>query len=164
MSTAKQIASLAVACCAALAACTSGDDTAADSPAAATAGSDTANRPAATLSLSQLAGTWNMRSVPESGADTTTTLSVIRATADTTGWTQTLPGRQPLPVRIRVSGDSLTTQTGPYESVRRRGVQVTTRGVYRLQGDSLVGVSIARYATTGADSVLRLRSVGKRAP
>jgi hypothetical protein len=56
------------------------------------------------------------------------------------------------------------TDTGPYESVRRKGVQVTTNTVFRLEGDSLVGISVARYATKGVDSVMRFRVTGSRAP
>jgi hypothetical protein len=43
-------------------------------------------------------------------------------------------------------------------------MQVTTHGVYRKDGDKLVGRVTAHYATKGADSVLVLRSEGTRAP
>ena len=62
-----------------------------------------------------------------------------------------------MPVRVTVSGDSIMTATGPYESVLRKGVQVTTDGVLRKQDGKLVGISTAHYRTAGADSVVRLR-------
>jgi hypothetical protein len=85
------------------------------------------------------------------------------ATADTSGWTLTGPNRKPIPVRvIAVAGDSIVTAAGPFESFIRKGVQVTTRAVYRLQGDKLVGTTEARYAIGGRDSVAHRPSEGTR--
>jgi len=164
MSIVKHIAPLAaVGCAALLVACSAGDKAADDSAAVTTPAATPPAAPAA-ISLAQLAGKWNTRSVPASGSDTTPTLSVLTATADTTGWTMTLTNRPPQPVRVRVMGDSVMMEVGPYESVRRRGVMVTTQSVTRMQGDSLVGMTVARYKNAGADSVLRLRTSSKRAP
>ena len=115
------------------------------------------------LTPAMLAGTWNMRATPESG-DTTATTYVLNAAADTTGWTITFPGGQPIPVRVRVEGDSVMTEAGPYDSVRRPGVKVQTNSVGRISGDSMTGTAVARYTTTGADSVVRLRFSGTRTP
>jgi hypothetical protein len=115
------------------------------------------------LSAAQLAGKWNVRAVPFSG-DTTPTMSVLTATSNNDGWTLTFPNRPPIETRVRFDGDSAMTDTGPYESVRRKGVQVTTNAVLRLDGDSLVGISVARYATRGVDSVMRFRVTATRAP
>ena len=38
------------------------------------------------------------------------------------------------------------------------------RDAMRLVGDSLVGTTIARYASAGPDSVMNMRTTGKRAP
>ncbi len=158
---------LALACCTAtLAACPGpdtddedtmmGDTTAMGAPMPAPAG--------ATISLADVAGRWNMHNVPETG-DTTPTRFVLNATADRTGWTFAFPGREPIQMRvIDVSGDSIVTEAGPYESARRPGVQVSTQSVFRMRGDQLTGTTVARYQTTGADSVLRLRGEGTRAP
>lgn len=116
----------------------------------------------AMLSLGEVAGTWNMRSVPETGSDTGATTYVLDAKADTSGWTIIFPNRAPVPVRVWAQGDSIVAESS-YESVRRPGVQVTTHSVFRLRSDSLVGISVARYAAAGADSVLRLRTSGARA-
>ena len=120
---------------------------------------------APTISLADLAGRWDVTSTPESGSDMTPTRYTLTATSDMTGWSITFPDR-PEPVALRVvsvDGDSVVTEAGPFESVRRKGVQVTTRGVLRLAGDRLVGSTRARYETTGADTVLILRTEGVRA-
>ncbi len=75
------------------------------------------------------------------------------------------PNQRPLPMRIvALAGDSLVSEAGPYASVCRSGVQVSTRSVLRLQGGRLVGRTVARYPTTGPDSVLQLRTEGTRQP
>lgn len=117
---------------------------------------------AATISLADVAGTWDMRSVPETGADTTATVYQIQATAD--GWTLYLPDRDPIEAAVTTSGDSIIVDAGPFESVRRAGLMVSTRGVFRLEGDRLVGTTVAHYQTTEADSVLSLHVEGTRAP
>jgi hypothetical protein len=151
-------------CCTALAVvgCAKSDDAVTTDTAAGTAA--VTATPVTTISLADVAGRWNLRSVPETG-DTTPITSQINATADTSGWTMTLPNRQPVATRvIVVAGDSIVTETGPFESVLRRGVQVTTRTTMRLRDGRLVGSTTARYSTTGPDSVLRLRVEGARAP
>jgi hypothetical protein len=117
---------------------------------------------APTISLADVAGTWDVRSVPESGADTTATVYQIQATAD--GWTFLLPDRDPIVATVTTSGDSIMTDAGPFESVRRAGTMVSTHAVFRLEGDRLVGTTVARYETSGADSVLTLHTEGTRAP
>ena len=156
---------------AALAGCSSRDRSASDTAAAVSAIPDSAAgtmaaTPAAPapISLGAVAGRWDMRAVPESG-DTTATTYVMTATADSTGWMMAFPDRAPVKVRIvSVAGDSIVADAGPYASVRRRGVQVTTHSVMRMQGDRLVGHTTAHYKTTGPDSVLQLRTEGTRRP
>ncbi|HET7691877.1 MAG TPA: hypothetical protein VFM44_02185 [Gemmatimonadota bacterium] len=113
------------------------------------------------ISLADIAGTWDMRSVPVSGEDTTATVYQSVITPD--GWTLMLPDREPVEGVVTTSGDSIMVDAGPFESVRRDGVMVTTRTVYRLEGDRLVGTTTARYATSGADSVLELATEATRA-
>jgi hypothetical protein len=119
--------------------------------------------PAPTLNLADLAGTWNMRTMPE-GSDSTLLTYTMTLTGTTEGWTINFQGRDPLPMTATVSGDSVITTVAPYESMLRKGVQVSTSSVVRLVGGRLVGTTIARYSTTGADSVVRLRMEGTRAP
>ena len=118
----------------------------------------------APISLADVAGNWAMRTMTESG-DSTLVSYVMVASADPSGWTFNFPQRTPVPVRVvAVAGDSIITEAGPYESVLRKGVQVTTHSVTRLQDGRLVGTTVARYATSSSDSVLHLRFQGTRAP
>ena len=131
------------------------DTTAAAAPAAVPAPAP-APAPAATLSLADLAGKWTGPTRPEN-SDSVLVVATITATADTAGWTLILPKRPPIPLHVSVSGDSLLFSNGPYESVLRKGVQVTTESVSRMQDGKMVGTTIAHYKTGGADSVRRIR-------
>jgi hypothetical protein len=85
------------------------------------------------------------------------------ATADESGWSFNFPKRDPIPVRVvAVEGDSIVTEAGPYESVLRKGVQVSTRTVTRLDGDRLTGTTVAKYEG-GSNPEIRLMCVGERA-
>jgi hypothetical protein len=150
---------------AALAGCARKENAAVDtsSAMASSTASTTMAAPAA-VNLADVAGKWNMRSVPTSGTDTSATTYVLTATNNTSGWTIKFPNRAAaVPVRVTVEADSIVTASGPYESVRRRGVQVTTNGVLRLQSGSLVGSTTAHYRVRTADSVLVLNTSGTRA-
>jgi hypothetical protein len=103
-------------------------------------------------------------STPLGGPDTTPVQAVLTATADTAGWTLTFPNRKPLPARVQASGDSVTIDIGPYSSVIRKGVQVTTQLVDRMQDGKLVGMGNAHYKTTKSDSVIHLRTEATKAP
>jgi hypothetical protein len=118
--------------------------------------------PAATISLADIAGKWKMRTTDESGGHPVE--AVLNATADSSGWTMTAPKRKPVPVRVvAVAGDSIVTESGPYESFILKGVQVTTRNISRLQDGKLVGMTEAHYALKGGrDSVAQRSSVGTR--
>ncbi len=124
---------LAIFCCAAiLVGCGKSEvqpprDTTAMAPAAS-------ERPAA-MSLADLAGKWKLRTTDEAGGNAVE--SGLTATADTTGWTLTRPGGKVVPVHVvAVAGDSLALEPDPYESALRKGVQVRSRMVLRLQGES----------------------------
>ena len=143
-----------------LAGCAKKDDTAVDTTSASsTTAVTTAPAP---INLADVAGTWNMDAVPTSG-DPKPTKSVIVATGNTSGWTITFPGGKAIPMRVTVDGDSIVTEAGPYASVRRKGVQVTTNGVMRLQSGSLVGTTTAHYKVKTADSVLVLNTTATKA-
>jgi hypothetical protein len=116
----------------------------------------------APIALSDLAGTWHVRSTPQGGADTTATEYTLTATGTTDGWKIKFANGLEVPVRVTASGDSIVTDAGPYTSVRRKGVKVTTRGVLRKDGDKLTGTTVAHYNVKTADSVLTLRSEGTK--
>jgi len=150
----------------ALVGCTKGDQatkdttTAAATPAPAAA----APTPPPALSLADVAGKWQMRAVPESGTDTTTTTYVLTATADTTGWMIAFPSGLKVPLHVMASGDSVIATTGSFASQRRKGVKVMTQNTMRLQNGKIVGTTVAHYTNAGADSVLHLRTEGTKMP
>ncbi len=115
------------------------------------------------ISLASVAGKWNSE-IKIAGTEKVLLTMEITATADTSGWTFTFPGKPPVPVRVlAVAGDSIVTEAGPYDSALRPGTMVTTHSVMRLVGDKLVGTSAAHYDGTPADSVIRLSTEGTRA-
>jgi len=119
--------------------------------------------PSATISLADLAGTWSMRGVTEDGKNTVVNYELV-AKAESSGWTLNFANREPIPLHVvAVAGDSIVLEAGPYESVLRKGVQVTTHTVGRVQDGKLVGLTVARYSTTGPDSVVPVRFEGTRA-
>ncbi|HEX6106968.1 MAG TPA: hypothetical protein VFZ26_15375 [Gemmatimonadales bacterium] len=120
--------------------------------------------PAGSLALADMAGTWKVRSTVEGDESTVVTYDMV-TTADRSGWSIQFPGREPIPVRVvAVEGDSVVSEAGPFESQLRKGVQVRTNVVSRMQDGKLVGTVVARYDVTGADSVARLNFEGTRAP
>ena len=155
---------IALCCCAVvLAGCNKPKEQAPAAEAPAAAPETPAAPPApAPIALADLAGKWNMRTMPENSDSTLISWEMV-ATGDTTGWVSHFPKRKPVAVRVAVGGDSIVLESGPYESVLRKGVQVTTHTVDRLQDGKLVGTTTAHYKTTGPDSVRQLRVEGTRA-
>jgi hypothetical protein len=135
-------------------------------PDAAPPATDTtaAAMPAApTVSLADFAGTWQVRGTNEAGDSIVA--YTLTASADAAGWSITFPGRDPIPASVAtVAGDSVITDAGPFESAVRPGVQVTTHTIWRLVDGRVVGMTTARYATTGPDSVAMIRGEGTRMP
>ena len=115
----------------------------------------------APISLADVAGKWNMRTMAE-GSDSSLVTYELDAGADGSSWTFNFPKRKPVKVKVQASGDSLITEAGPYESLLRKGVEVTTNAVLRLQDGKLVGTTVAHYATSGPDSVRNLRVEGTK--
>jgi hypothetical protein len=116
---------------------------------------------AATVSLSDFAGTWKVRSSDVGGGNPIET--ELRATGDTSGWTLVGPDKKTYPVRVSaVGGDSIVTESGPRPSFVRKGLQVTTRTVLRLEGDRLVGRTESRFKVGGRDSVAQRINEGTR--
>jgi hypothetical protein len=123
---------------------------------------DTAAAPAA-ISLADVAGTWNLETAAM-GSDSVLVTSQLMATGTMDGWMMMLPNRDPVPVRVlAVDADSIVTEMGPFPSVLREGVMVTTRSVFKLRDSTLAGRLTAQYAGGGADSIVTLRSRGTRA-
>jgi hypothetical protein len=111
--------------------------------------------------LERFAGTWELKQWNNVG-DTIPTV-IIRATADTTGWTAEFPNREPIAVRvIDASGDLVVTEMGPFPSVIRPGVEVTVQFINHLYGEELRGHLLAIYNVNGPSAILRGRTEGRR--
>ena len=136
-------------------ACARGEDEIVpDSPAAAV-------MPA--LTFADFAGRWNIQLLGDM-SDSVVATYELNATADGSSWTLTPTGREPIPVRAAVEGDSLTLDAGPYKSNSPPDVDVTTNAVSRLEGGMLVGTFVSQYALAAGDSVVRGRLRGTRVP
>ncbi len=107
-----------------------------------------------------VAGTWEGKSTigPK---DSVVVTNVVTATANTKGWTLKFPNRDLLPARIiAAGGDSVVIEVGPYESILRKGQQVTTRTTGHYKGDVMTGTFEAKY--TNGD-VVKGKSAATRA-
>jgi hypothetical protein len=151
-------------CAVLLTACAKKDNAATDTTVATTTDSAAAPAPPAptAINLADIAGKWNLSSVPTTGT-ATPVKSVLDAKSTTSGWTLTFPGRKPVAEHVTVAGDSVMLESDPYESVLRKGVQVRTTGVFRLQNGNLIGQNTAHYSVKTADSVLVLNTTATRA-
>lgn len=101
---------------------------------------------AATLDV---AGTWTMENTVKTtaGADTVVNSELV-ATATRKGWVLHLAGRDPIPTRVvAMGGDSVVTAAGPFQSVVRAGLKVTTRETLHFKGDSVSGSMEAHYSS-----------------
>ena len=77
------------------------------------------------IKLSDVAGTWHGQSMV-GPKDSVVVQTVLHATANTKGWTMTLPKGKPIPVRVvSVGGDSVVTEAGPFPSYLRPGQTVS---------------------------------------
>jgi hypothetical protein len=118
----------------------------------------------APIMMADVAGTWDVKVMPEVGDSTLLTYEMT-ATGDAVGWTIKFPDRaKPEPVRVTVDADSIITEAGPYPSALRKGATVTVQGSLRLQDGKLVGRSVAHYSGNTADSVRTVRLEGTKRP
>ena len=109
-----------------------------------------------------VAGTWSVSVMPED-RDTTLLLFMLNATNEATGWTMTLPNREPMEVKVvSMDHDSIVFENGPFPSAIQKGVMVRQRSTVRLEGDTIRGRTIARYDVKGADSLRVLRTQAVR--
>jgi len=117
---------------------------------------------AATPAPMNVAGTWTVKVMPQA-KDTVLLSYKLVATNDKTGWMLMLPNRKPMEGRVTsMDNDSIVIENGPYESVLRKNVQVWTHSSMHMEGDKLVGTTVAHYSTKGPDSVAMLRTEGTR--
>lgn len=132
--------------------------------AAAPAGSTSAaasTAPPAALSIAQLEGKWQGKTMPSS-KDTVVGTWTLDAPQDTSKWVTSFTNGPRVPVHVvSIAGDSIVAQMGPYKSVTARQM-VTTRVVNHVHGDSLVGTFEMRPVSK-PDSVIRGRLQAVRA-
>ena len=137
-------------------ACTKKDAAVADSPAVVP---DTTAAMAAPVNY---AGNWTVTVMP-ADKDTVLVTYDLTSTNDTTGWKMKLPDRPEMsPKILAMNNDSVVIHNGPYSSVLRKNVQVTTHSVMRMEGDKMVGNTVATYATSKGDSLVNLRTSAAR--
>jgi hypothetical protein len=106
------------------------------------------------IALADVAGTWNITGTLATGEEPTVVNYTVLATDNEYGWTSSLPNRDPVDVRVlAVEGDSIVVEVGPFESVLRKGVMVTTRSVIRHHDGMLVGSVVATYDLDPVETV-----------
>ena len=109
---------------------------------------------AAGIALADVAGTWNITGTLATAEEPTVVDYTVVATDNESGWTSSLPNRDPINLTIlAVEGDSIIFEAGPFESIIQEGVMVTTRTVLRLQDGMLVGTVVATYDTDPVQTV-----------
>ncbi len=103
-----------------------------------------AQKPAPTKT-SPFAGNWDAKTMV-GPKDSVVATYVLHATSTQKGWTVTFPKRAPLALRIiAMGGDSVVAEMGPYESVLRANIKVTTRTTTHVKGDTFAGTFSAKY-------------------
>lgn len=114
------------------------------------------------MSMSSLAGMWNVNVMPPD-RDTVLTSYVLDAT-DSTAWKFTFTGRTDvIPMRVTgMSGDTLLTEAGPFDSGVRAGQRVSVKAKNWVQDGQIISAVESHYEGTPADSIVRLRSVATR--
>lgn len=138
--------------------------TACSSKEAPPAADTTAMAPAAApaMSMASAAGMWNVNVMPVD-RDTVLTSYVLNAT-DSTAWKFTFTGRtDEIPMRVTgMSGDTLLTEAGPFQSGVRAGQEVSVKTKSWMQDGKMMMSVDAHYAGTPPDSIVKLRAVGTK--
>jgi hypothetical protein len=114
------------------------------------------------IALADVAGTWDTKTMPMD-RDTVLTTAVTTSTATMEGWKLTLDGKTYPTKVLAVAGDSITTETGPFPSVLRKGQRVTIHNVMRLRDGKIVGTIHAKYSN-GDTATMRIEGTKKATP
>jgi hypothetical protein len=111
--------------------------------------------------VADFAGTWNAETImPGAKAPVKTSLVI---NADGTGQMHA-EGRDPVPLTLSMSGDSLIAVSAEYESLLRKGVKVTIRTANVKSGTGLSGVVVATYKGKKGDEVANGTMSATKAP
>ena len=111
--------------------------------------------------VADFAGTWNA-TTSMTGTEKPVEAQMV-VNADGTG-PLNAPGRDPIPLTLSMSGDSLVAVSAEYESLIRKGVKVVARFATHRGGDELHGTVVATYKTTKGDEVVNGTLTAKKAP
>ena len=116
---------------------------------------------APTISLADVAGTWEGKVMPMD-KDTTLTTTTVVATATTDGWSMKLPNGETVPLTVgAVEGDSIIVTAANFKSAVKKGAQVASiHSIYKLQNGKLMSVTHATYSD-GATATYRTESTKK---
>ena len=113
------------------------------------------------VTLADFAGTWNA----------TTTMTGAAAPVETQlvgtsegSWSMIAAGRDPIPLTVSLSGDSLIAVSAEYESLIRPGVRVTIRTANVRSGDTMNGNVVATYKSASGDEVVTGTMTATKAP
>jgi hypothetical protein len=110
--------------------------------------------------VADFAGTWNA-TVSMTGAQPIEVQIVVNA--DGSG-SMNAAGRDPIPLTLSISGDSLIAVSAEYESLIRKGTKVTTRVANHRGGDELHSNVVATYKSAAGDEVVNGTMTAKKAP
>jgi predicted house-cleaning NTP pyrophosphatase (Maf/HAM1 superfamily) len=112
------------------------------------------------IKLSDLAGTWSMRTMM-GPKDSVVTRSTMIVSADGKVTLKFQNGQSATSRVLSMAGDSVVAQTGPYSSVLRPGQMVTTTTTTHFNGNNATGTMIAAYAS---GDTLRGKTAGTKNP
>jgi hypothetical protein len=101
---------------------------------------------APTLSLADVAGTWEGKVMPMD-KDTTLATVTLTATATNDGWTMKMSNGESVPLTVAsVAGDSVVTTGAGFKSAVKKGRQVKSiHSIAHFQNGQLSGVTHATY-------------------
>lgn len=122
------------------AACSKAETPATDSPAV------TASTPAM-LTSADVAGTWDAQGMSIGNDTVVVTFTMTNTDTGAGTWITFPSGVKVQNTRRQVDGDSMVSETGPFKSQVRKGLDVaSTRTVLRLMDGKLAGTTHSRYA------------------
>jgi hypothetical protein len=111
--------------------------------------------------FTDFAGHWNVVSHLDGVADSVP--SVLTSRPDGGGWMLNLEGRDSIPMRGSMSGDSLVLLSEPYQSVVRERVTVQVRTASVLVNGAMQGRLVATYNYPDSQQVVTGTITGSRA-
>jgi hypothetical protein len=111
--------------------------------------------------LADFAGTWENVVTLEGVADPVA--SRLVGSPDGTTWHMILEGRDPISLQASLQGDSLISESEPYESILRPGVTTVVRTAAAPEGDVMVGtVRVTYRLESGEEQVVQGTMRGTR--